>query len=244
MKNGTGNPGKRAKTNITAIKPKATKPTEGITRLVLDALADWARWAPDTVRGLLTPVQFLAVVLWMLQTEKTTPGDDFLIVEGWARALLKAVRLGLVTAVHPITLLPIDATSDTSEWVLSVNHANAFLESMPIGFDCCVALEHFRGEALRLAVRSEEGMTFEKAALERETQKGKPWTDAQKAAVLGKINEIGYPQTAQKLGMAVQTLRNVVPGGRSLRGPGAKPGVGTANLGPWAALGGRDASAH
>lgn len=118
---------------------------------VVDLLNDWRLWTPSVARrGVMTPGQLLALILWSVQTSETSEADDLLIIERWSRALMDSVCGGVVVALHPISLLPLESGDPKDKWVLTVAHANAFLEWTPIGFDVEKALTHWAKEAERL----------------------------------------------------------------------------------------------
>lgn len=212
-------PGKQLVSNVSRLKPVPAmeQPPEVVdfVQTVRVALDSWASWVADTERGLITPAQLIALVLWVLQTEKTTESDERLIIEGWAKALLKACQQEVVFALHPVTLLPIEATHGQSDWVLSLNHAKWFLEAMPVGFDCIKILEHFRHQALELVVSTTEELTFAQVVSQRKANKSSAWTPAQKSAVYQEISTHGgvgvRKSVATSLGITVSTLNTTVP---------------------------------
>lgn len=212
-------PGKQLMSNVARLKPVPVieEPPEVVdfVRKVQITLDSWVSWVADTERGLITPAQLIALVLWVLQTEKTTESDERLIIEGWAKALLKACQQEVVIALHPVTLLPIYETHGQSDWVLSLNHANWFLEAMPVGFDCIKILEHFRHQALELVAPAAEELTFAQTVAQRKASKSERWTTAQKNAVHKEVTTRGgagvRKSVAFELGIAVSSLNITVP---------------------------------
>lgn len=206
---------KSRKSNVAPIKPEAATvhPEPTLVDLVLQALVDYANWVGDTERGVMTPVQFLAVVLWMIRTETATPADEEQIINGWGGALREAARLQLVAALHPVTLLPLAGAEDPKKWLMSVVHADNFLEQMPIGFSCSKVLAHWRDVAAAQSNASADVLTYEQAREQRKKAgKGSTWTDLQRDAVHGEIRsrqgeKMLYSTIALDLGISEQALR-------------------------------------
>ena len=191
---------------------KSNATVQAVTK-TLDA---WCEWAPHTTRGVLTPYQFLAVVLWAIQTEATNPEDEVQIVTGWAKALLQSSST--FPALHPVTLLALEAP--TTDWVLSVTHAQEFLDSMPIGFRLELVLEHFRSEANKLKVAGNESLTYKALVILRIGDgKGKPWTDDQVQIALAAVKANRGKKVAKDMGLFRQPLTAALSRKRDNRGP-------------------------
>jgi hypothetical protein len=186
---------------------------------VAKALDNWCDWAPYTTRGVLTPFQFLALVLWVIQTEATNSEDEAQIVNGWAKALLNS--LSTIPALHPVTLLALDSPPLAGEWVLSIAHAQEFLDSMPIGFNLDVVLEHFRTEAAKLAVSGSEGSPYASLIASRKGKgkSGERWTPEQVQIAINEVKSQGIKKVAADLGIARQTLETALKRDRNKSGP-------------------------
>ncbi len=238
---------KSRKSNVAPIKtdPPAVDPKPSLVELVQKALDDYADWVGDTERGVMTPVQFLAVVLWVLSNEKTSAADEKLIVDGWGAALLEAARLQVVVALHPITFLSLHGDQDPRKWVLSVNHADYFLDQMPVGFCCSKVLTHWREQAAEQSDGVIGELTYDQAkARRKKAGKGSAWTGPQRDAVAREIarrkDETSLFKTiSADFGISQQALRSAFPGGKQGRGPGKTNSVAlTSHVWPTARTGG------
>lgn len=201
---------------------KATKPpspsqeNEMVTRVV-DTLDRWLDWVGDVQRGVLTPYQFLAVVLWWIATEKAGPDEDALIVNGWFGAL--AARRAGIRMLHPVTLLPLSKTHASDDWVLSIRDAQEFLDSMPIGFNLEKALAFMQKEAAELVVDGAATPTYEQAVAQRKAGSKSKWTDGQLAVVAARVAIDGAASVAKDIGIFRQTLEKTLQRATSSHGP-------------------------
>ncbi len=206
--------------SIKASKPSAQHVFEvsgnETVRDVLRTLESWDEWASGTVRGILTPYQFLALILWSIQTPKTNAEEESQIVVGWARALLSGMQRG-IPALHPVTLLPIKGPKGPLDWVLTVQHAQEFLDSMPVGFDIEIALQHFRDQAA--VAREGVELTLEDAIAQRKGGKNKPWTDSQLSVIGEAVDKQGLQVIAQRINLSHQSLSMALKRDRKGRGP-------------------------
>jgi len=196
----------------------AEVPSNETVRCVQRTLDTWAEWAEGTDRGVLTPYQFLALILWAIKTPEASAQDEALIIDGWARVLLNQMRNG-IPALHPVTLLPIEGHHSPSEWVLSIQHAQEFLDSLPIGFGVERALQHFREQA---ALGKKGGvLTLDDAIAQRKGGKNKPWTDSQVSVISQAVQDDGLKAIAKRIGISHQTLSTALNRDRKGRGPKA-----------------------
>jgi hypothetical protein len=187
-------------------------------RSVQKSLDDWCDWAPNTTRGTLTPEQLLAVVLWAIQNETTSPEDEALIIEGWAQAL--SAVMSKLPALHPVTLLPLDKRTAPKNWVISIVHAQEFLDAMPIGFNLDIALEHFRVEAAKQLEKGRGGAPYADVLEQRKKAiKGAPWTREQLALVAEQVKARGIKAVAGELGISRQSLTTALQRPRDQLGP-------------------------
>ncbi len=196
----------KAKQAITA----ATKPT--LVESVRNKLFEWETWAMATERGVITPVQFLAVILYVLSDEGMPAKDEASIVNEWGRALLTACDRKIVVALNPVTLLA-STKEDGDNWVLSIAHADYFLENTPIGFSCRDVLAYWRDQVNAKGSAEDVEITFDQAKAQRLATgaKSTKWTDSQKKAVQKEISartgKAIWSTVAKELKLAEQTLR-------------------------------------
>lgn len=188
------------------IVPTTTVPkkTEAVER-VIEILDTWADWVADTRRGILTPHQLLALVLWMIRTDQTSHEQEVQIVEGWAQALIQACGRD-IPALHPVTLLPLTSPVEPGNWVLSIAHAQEFLDSMPVGFDCCKVLDHFQVQAAEMVNGDAAELTYQQAVEQRKANKRASLTYAQVKAIQRQVAIDGLSAVAEDIGIARQTL--------------------------------------
>lgn len=204
-------------TTSTGVKPRKIKavqaPLKPLVEMVRASLDSWESWVEKTAYGVISPVQFLALVLWVLQKESTTPEQEEMIVMAWGEELQKAMRAQIVIPLHPVTYLAYKPEKGDVSWLLSIAHATSFLEHEPVGFDCAKVLEHFRTEAAKQSPGDAETLTYVQAKEQRLKRKGQKWTAAEIAAVKaeldGRKGEAGlWGVVAGELGIKEQTLRS------------------------------------
>ncbi|MFC7408895.1 hypothetical protein [Hydrogenophaga atypica] len=213
-----------------APKPDAVPEDDQLWRQVVGCLDKWVEWAAPASQGcVLTPVQFLAVVLWVIGPEEPSDATAKLIVNRWARALSVAHSRGEVITLHPVCLLPLGREESPADCVLSMGHLQEFLDSMPIGFNLRKTLESWRDE---LAQPSGEKRTLEQVAKDRKAVKGTRWKQADKQVVADAVNETSISAVAKVLGLREFAVRNVTEGLKptgSTGGNGRPPKYGWAN---------------
>lgn len=150
----------------------------GLLAMVRQELEGWEKWS-HSPHPVLTPVRFLAIVLWMLTChlpDEEERAHDAAVVDGWAKALQAACSQGVVRMLDPVALVPMEQEGGP-DWVMTVADAQVLLDQMPLGFNCGAVLEHFRTEALAAANAAAEAPDFktwaEVAAYRRRFPKGK-----------------------------------------------------------------------
>lgn len=165
-----------------------------LTELVTNALEDeaWRAWLPGTKSGAIGAVPFLAVILWKFGGEAPDKEKDARIVADWAQALAHAtIRRGAVLGGHgptraviprdPVSLVQLRDLPPSWNWVLSVDDADSFLESMGMGFTCSGVLAHWYAEACPDALAPEVSAL---AAAEPQGKMVIPWTPERRAKLL------------------------------------------------------------
>nr|WP_315203995.1 hypothetical protein [uncultured Albidiferax sp.] len=193
-------------------KGKTGKPPPLVVE-VRAALDGWQDWAESTVRGVISPVQFLALVLYVLAEDGTTPEQEELIVVACGQELLNACKADIVIPLDPVTCLRYAPRDGDRAWMLSIDHANLFLQSMPVGFDCAKVAEFFRLEAAKKIHGDGKTLTYEQAKASRTSRRGRKWLDAEKDAVIAEIKQREgesslWGKVAKELGISEQTLRS------------------------------------
>lgn len=128
--------------SVTTGESKAATVADAV-RSVLD---DWLSWAERHHQAVLTPLQFLALILWVVRTDSSTSEQEAQIIDSWDAYARQACLAGIIVPLHPVTLVPVKF-GDVADWVLTVDHAQDFLDRMPVRFDCKMIVEHFRSEA-------------------------------------------------------------------------------------------------
>lgn len=188
-----------------------------LVALVRRELDQWRGWL-DSPHPVITPVRLLAVILWMLTVHRPDAeedADDAAIVEGWGAALLLACGQGVVRALDPVTLLPTQQTG-APNWVLTIADAQAFLDQMPVGFDCRGVLQHFRSDAPGTATASQSDFaTWADVVAFRTSSDGKgaSWDlRGQRQLLKARVAELGggepaYKHLATELGTDRRPLR-------------------------------------
>ncbi|HDR9512053.1 TPA: hypothetical protein QDC03_007299 [Burkholderia cepacia] len=96
-------------------------------------------------RGILTPIQLFALVLFALWDFKDPRQDDRKIVSHWHRALADAIDHGDLRPRDRDSLLPI-ANADGADWVIRLDEADAFVAAQEMGWTCTEIASHLYGE--------------------------------------------------------------------------------------------------
>ncbi|GAB5098497.1 hypothetical protein [Caballeronia sp. HLA56] len=81
-------------------------------------------------RGILSPLQFLAIVNFVLNDWYDDGLDESLLVDGWFHALMDAAQKRIIVPRNRHSLLPLDSIDNWNGWLLSVTDANAFIASL------------------------------------------------------------------------------------------------------------------
>lgn len=178
---------------------------------VVAVLDDWRAWAKDAAYSrLLTPLQFLAVVVWVLQARKgdeLTEEETRLAVAHWGLVLDRGIEDKTLRPLHGVTLLPVPEAS-ASDWVLSAGQLIGHMERLPWAFDLHWALDEFLKCSGAQAV---ELSTWEEAAdLHRsESADGKKakWTHTKlKPISAAVLNGVRLADIAKKAGISRAAL--------------------------------------
>lgn len=201
-----------------ALLPETNNATELYQRV--DAVFDdWRTWAKEAAYSkLLTPLQFLAVVVWVLEARK---GDELsedekrLSVAHWGLAIDRGMEQKILVPLHGVSLLPVPEAHQ-SKWVLSIGQLTDLMERLPWAFDLKWALGEF-GSAI--GREAEDIATWQEAAAlhkkERgETPKGgkKPkWTHAKLKPISNAIaSGVNITVIATAAGISRQSLDGVL----------------------------------
>ncbi|UEP35957.1 hypothetical protein LL998_06615 [Burkholderia ambifaria] len=124
---------------------------DGTERVVEDKTFGPQRWIRRVhERGILTPIQLLALILFALWDIKDPSQNDRKIVADWNRALTDAMGRGEICARDRDSLLPL-ANADGADWVISLDDADAFVTARGTAWTCTEIAAHlfneFFGEA-------------------------------------------------------------------------------------------------
>ncbi|PUE06154.1 hypothetical protein [Limnohabitans sp. WS1] len=178
-------------------------------------LENWRSWAKGVAfSGLMTPLQFFAVVLWVLESHKgdELPEDQLkTALSHWKRVIDRGINEAILIPLHGVSLLPVPEANQ-SEWVLSVGQLTDLMEHLPWAFDLRWALENFSKGADENA---EEIKTWQEAAeLHKSQSEGgkKPeWTHAKLKPICEAV-ESGVKPTliAKKAGITRQALEGAL----------------------------------
>jgi hypothetical protein len=96
-------------------------------------------------RGILTPVQLLAIILFSLWDFKDPQQDDGKIVSDWYRELNDAIDGGAIEPRDRNSLLPV-ANAKGTDWVLSLEEADAFVATRGMAWTCAEIAAHLFNE--------------------------------------------------------------------------------------------------
>jgi hypothetical protein len=170
---------------------------------VVSALDDYQSWATEaSATGRITPVQFLAVVLWAVSTlegrDLSESEVNGVISKWWERLVKATVKRGATLGGHGpyrllypfdvLTLLELDQckVSTTQGWWIRIDDADEWLCGNGAGAWCA---DFF--SASNQADTVEEPFKFSEEFTElcasRKLRKGEVWTDADKCIVWAAI---------------------------------------------------------
>ena len=192
-----------------------------LVELVRQTLEGDEAWIQQTQGGSISVIQFLAVVLLALSKDETTPDEEALIVNDWAKTLLKATTRytngRLITPTHPVTYLPLPGIPQDNKWIFSIDGADDFLESLGMGFRCTALLSFLRGDEKVKTSEDKNPLTYPKLVELRNKEKGSRWSDCQLQVLKDEVGkregkgEIGLRKSmAKDLGITVQALNELL----------------------------------
>jgi hypothetical protein len=98
-------------------------------------------------RGILTPLQFLAIVHYVLVDFDDRDQDERRIVDGWYRAVLDAAERRVIVPRDRDSLLPLESFDSWNNWVLSVADADSFVASAGMEWTCTEIAGHLFDES-------------------------------------------------------------------------------------------------
>jgi hypothetical protein len=148
----------------------------------------WIRVAET--KGILTPVQFLAIVHFVLCDWSAGREAEEEIVSQWRAALMCALETGEIIARNKNSLLKLPAMPTDLDWVLFTVEADAYVSSKGMQWTCTEIVKHLFDEAFPIdaVVRDETSAPKPSPAKQR--------TAAQDEAILTAIKNAGYDPVA------------------------------------------------
>ncbi|CAJ9608830.1 Uncharacterised protein [Burkholderia pseudomallei] len=117
--------------------------TEKIVEVKTVGPQGWIRCVHE--RGILTPVQLLAIILFPLWDFREPYQDDEKIVSDWDREFRAAIDSGEFVPRDRNSLLPI-ANADETNWVISLGEADAFVAARGMAWTCTETVAHLFNE--------------------------------------------------------------------------------------------------
>ena len=178
-------------------------------------LENWRSWAKGVAfSGLMTPMQFFAVVLWVLESHKgdELPEDQLkTALSHWKLVIDRGIEQKILIPLHGVSLLPVPDTNQ-SEWVLSLGQLTDLMEHLPWAFDLRWAIENFTKGADEQA---KEIKTWQEAAdlhkSQSEDGKKPRWTH-EKLKPISAVVRQGEKLTviAKRAGISRQSLEDVL----------------------------------
>lgn len=181
----------------------------GALRLVEEAINTDSElhkaWMAEAKRGKVRAALFLGVVLWAIGGDEPSPQTDRAIVEGWAEKLIAATvekwRSGrAVCPLNPVTLIEIEGQPRGLKWVMTLEDADAFLESHALAFKCSDVLAYWRGEPSPYSDESPAEPGTPSPTKETTAQRNSRW--------LGVVDE--EERTGSKVGAQARAIRRIV----------------------------------
>ncbi|WP_146014014.1 hypothetical protein [Trinickia dabaoshanensis] len=117
--------------------------TEKIVEIKTVGPQRWIRRVHE--RGILTRVQLLAIILFTLWDFRDPYQDDEKIVSDWEREFRAAIDSGEFVPRDRNSLLPI-ANADETNWVISIDEADAFVAARGMAWTCTETATHLFNE--------------------------------------------------------------------------------------------------
>lgn len=166
-----------------------------------------AKWIEGTSAGAISAVQFLAVVLTIVSKDGATVDDERHIVAAWGQKLADSTAVLVGGARHvvpfdPVTMLPLPGRPTSWDWLLAVDDADTFLESLGAGWRCSEILDYWRqrGEVNKPAERAEPENPGTQSGQQqpafpdalRRRKKGSRWTDNHKTELRDFVSTAGH----------------------------------------------------
>lgn len=99
-------------------------------------------------RGILTPLQFLAIVHFALWDLRTPAQNERRIVDGWYRVLIASAEKREVVPRDRDSLLPLDCVDDWNSWVLSVADADSLVAANGMEWSCTDVISHLHQQSM------------------------------------------------------------------------------------------------
>lgn len=100
----------------------------------------WIRRAYE--RHVLTGLEFLAVILFVIEELGDMQRDPQKMTREWADAIDSAIEKGEITPRSYDSYLPIEVKKGEWEWVLFLKDADEFIQSHGMGWTCTQIVEH------------------------------------------------------------------------------------------------------
>jgi len=150
--------------------------------------------------GVLTGLELLAVILFIIRDLDDINRDPTKIVGPWSIAVTDAIKQGVIVARDRNSYLPLETEVKGWNWVLPLDVADSFLSSYGIGWSCTQIVEHLFLDAFPVSksavVSTAEGQKTTEKSLGGTNEKR--WTDAMLRNLLDEKKEFGMTQ--KKLG--------------------------------------------
>jgi len=153
-------------------------------------------------RGIVTPLQFLAFVHFVLHDLFDPDQNERRIVEGWYRAMLDAAEKRVIVPRDRDSLLPLDSIDGWNNWVLSVADADAFVASVGMEWTCTEVAAHLFNESYPGEVSIDDLLNAS-----REKQEAEP-TETASPASDGNSNSSERPLTPEQKAEIIERAKN------------------------------------
>jgi hypothetical protein len=98
-------------------------------------------------RGILTPIQLLALIHFVIFEFGMSEEDEGRIVTHWFDALLRASECGDIVPRDLVSLLPLKTIPPNMDWIISLSDAEKFVASQGMEWTCAEIIEHLFAES-------------------------------------------------------------------------------------------------
>lgn len=121
--------------------------SDGTTKIIerrMPNLDRWVKRAKD--RSILTPLQLLAIIHFVIFDFEMSELDEERIVAQWCQVLLTAADSRDIVPRDSLSLLPLTVIPLNLDWILSLSDAEKFITAQGMEWTCAEIIQHLYSE--------------------------------------------------------------------------------------------------